>query len=51
MNLKIIKLLIISNIISIFSLIVENQNTYSNSTTLNKEEYFFNDMSEEEFIK
>ena len=51
MNLKLIKLLIISNIISTFSLIVENKNPNSNSTALNGEEFFFNDMSEEEFIK
>ena len=52
MNLKIIKILIIiSNIISTISLIVENQNKNSNSSELNGEEYFFNDMSEEDFIK
>ncbi len=53
MNYKLIKILIIANFISIFSLITENQNLNSNSTTINDEEndYFINDMSEEDFIK
>ena len=53
MNYKLIKILIIANFISIFSLITENQNLNSNSATINDEEndYFINDMSEEDFIK
>ena len=53
MNYKLIKILIIANFISIFSLITENQSLNSNSATINDEEndYFINDMSEEDFIK
>ena len=55
MNIKLLKILIISNFISIFSLITESQNSKSNSTTINsindEDDYFINDMSEEEFIK
>ena len=54
MNIIIIKLFFISNFISILSLITENQNINSNSTLKeveDEEEYFINDMSEEEFIK
>ena len=54
MNITIIKLFIISNFISILSLIIDNKNTNSNSTLKeveDEEEYFINDMSEEDFIK
>ena len=47
MNISIIIFLLISLIISIFSLI----DTPNSTTILNEEDYFINDMSEEEFIR
>ena len=52
MNVKIIKILFfISTIIPSSYLLTENKNYDLNSTIINEEEYFTNDMSEEEFIK
>ena len=51
MNIIIITIIILSNYISTFSLITENDESKLNSTTLNDDEYFINDMTEEEFIK
>ena len=49
MNFSLIIALFLSNII--LSLNIENQNTNLNSSLINEEEYFINDMTEEEFIK
>ena len=51
MNIKIISFIILSYFISIFSLIIENDKSQINSKSLNEDEYFINDMTEEEFIK
>lgn len=51
MNINIKEIICLSYIISIFSLITINEPSTINTTLLTEDEYFTNDMTEEEFIK